>query len=131
MEALLLSIFFGMLVSGIIGLVLGSTIKKEGAGFWLGAFLGPVGWIITFLLPRDGAAGHELRETQHAAQPEVSDEPPSERDLSIDAYRICCTGAYATYKIAQLLALPRSNISIGAVGTIVTDRLKIVPASID
>ena len=34
-------------VFGVIGLVLGNIVgKKEGAGFFLGLFLGPLGWII-------------------------------------------------------------------------------------
>ena len=40
-------------VTGAVGAILGSIVGKGGAGFFLGAFLGPLGWIIVFLLPRD------------------------------------------------------------------------------
>ncbi len=42
-----------------------------------------------------------------------------------------CTGAHATHRIADLLALPRAHVSIGAVGTRVEAGSKIVRASID
>jgi len=40
-------------VFGTVGAFLGSTVDKRAAGFLLGVFLGPIGWIIVFLLPRD------------------------------------------------------------------------------
>lgn len=46
-------LYFAGLVSGAVGSVLGSMVGKGEAGFFLGAFLGPIGWIIVFLLPRD------------------------------------------------------------------------------
>ena len=42
-----------------------------------------------------------------------------------------CTGAHATHKIAQSLALPRAHVSIGAIGTRIDQELEIHPGSID
>ena len=44
---------FAGLITGFIGMLLGMFVEKALAGFWLGAFLGPIGWIIVFLLPRE------------------------------------------------------------------------------
>ena len=48
-----LIILIGAIVSGVIGAFLGESVNKGTAGFWLGFFLGPIGWIIVFLLPRE------------------------------------------------------------------------------
>ncbi|MEM7016746.1 MAG: MBL fold metallo-hydrolase [Pseudomonadota bacterium] len=42
-----------------------------------------------------------------------------------------CTGAHATFKLAQLLNLPRKHVSIGAIGTRVDSNLNIISASIE
>ena len=42
-----------------------------------------------------------------------------------------CTGAHATFKIAQLLGLPRPHVSIGAIGTRIDTQSAIIPASIE
>lgn len=43
--------FVGMVVTGIIGNLIGDR-KEDGAlGFWLGFFFGPLGLIVTCLLP--------------------------------------------------------------------------------
>jgi hypothetical protein len=47
-------IFISLLIfNSIVGIILGATIDNMWAGFWLGFFLGPIGWIILFLLPRE------------------------------------------------------------------------------
>ena len=46
-EAVLIQIFIGTLVGGLLG-----SIKRAGAEIFLGMFLGPTGWIIVFLLPQ-------------------------------------------------------------------------------
>jgi len=46
MEFLLL----GAVIAGVIGMAIGSSKGKVGAGFWLGFLLGPIGWIIAALL---------------------------------------------------------------------------------
>lgn len=63
------------IVSGVIGLVLGAIVDKLGSGFFLGLLLGPIGWIIVFLLPRD-------------APPKQSQGKRPERDLGSDAYKV-------------------------------------------
>ncbi len=42
-----------------------------------------------------------------------------------------CTGAHATHQIGTLLGLPRRDISIGAVGTVIDSDFNIVRASIE
>ena len=42
-----------------------------------------------------------------------------------------CTGAYATRKLADILELPRSAVSMGAIGTRIDPSLNIVPSSIE
>ena len=52
-EGILFIFIVGAFFSGLIGMFLGGSVNKGAAGFWLGFFLGPIGWIIVFLLPRD------------------------------------------------------------------------------
>ena len=73
------------IVSGVIGLVLGAIVDKLGAGFFLGLLLGPIGWIIVFLLPRDTQTQVANAESTPASKP-TSSRP--ERDLDSDAYKI-------------------------------------------
>ena len=47
-----MEILFALLLCGGIGAALGTTIEKSSMGFWLGLILGPIGWILVFLLPR-------------------------------------------------------------------------------
>ena len=42
-----------------------------------------------------------------------------------------CTGAYATRRLADYLELPRSSVSMGAIGTRIDRSLQIVPSSIE
>jgi 7,8-dihydropterin-6-yl-methyl-4-(beta-D-ribofuranosyl)aminobenzene 5'-phosphate synthase len=42
-----------------------------------------------------------------------------------------CTGAYATRKLADILELPHSAVSMGAIGTRIDPSLNIVPSSIE
>ena len=73
------------IVSGVIGLVLGAIVDKLGAGFFLGLLLGPIGWIIVFLLPRDTQTQVANAESTPASKP-TSSRP--ERNLDSDAYKI-------------------------------------------
>ncbi len=43
----------GAFFTALIGAWLGSKVHQEGTGFWLGLLLGPIGWIIVLLLPRE------------------------------------------------------------------------------
>lgn len=51
-----IALFFGGIVSGAIGGAIGTAKYNGIAGFFLGAFLGPIGWIIVLLLPADEEA---------------------------------------------------------------------------
>ena len=54
-EAVIGTVFgwsFAVLISCFIGGLIGSSVKRPGVGAVLG-FLGPIGWIIVLLLPRD------------------------------------------------------------------------------
>ena len=67
----------GIFVSSIVGVFLGSLVAKGSAGFFLGLFLGPIGWIIVFLLPR-----------------ETNVDLPVVRDLSNETYKVWLGNAY-------------------------------------
>ena len=79
-------LFFAGLVTGVIGMLLGITVDKGGAGFWLGAFLGPIGWIIVLLLPRDieSESGH----SQSAPQRNIPAPLPEDTNISSNSYRL-------------------------------------------
>ena len=83
------------IVSGVIGLVLGAIVDKWGAGFFLGLLLGPIGWIIVFLLPRDTQTQVANGESTPASKP-TSSRP--EQDLDSDAYRIWLGKQYGITK---------------------------------
>ena len=88
--------FFVGLISGIIGIFLGGIVEKGVAGFWLGAFLGPIGWIIVFLLPRDEESpNHQPNPT---IEQQVSRTSAPQRDLSSDAYKIWLGKKYSITK---------------------------------
>ena len=70
---------FGVLASTLIGALLGSAVNRAGMGAILGLFLGPIGWIIVLLLPR---------ETQQADSSPKHDSPMPSADLGDDSYRI-------------------------------------------
>ena len=78
---------FAGLITGFIGMLLGMFVEKALAGFWLGAFLGPIGWIIVFLLPRDSEAKKDSH-SQSAPQSNIPAPPPKDTDLSSDSYRL-------------------------------------------
>lgn len=92
-QELIVYIFIGFLVTGVIGWVLGSFIDKSEAGFWLGAFLGPLGWIIVFLLPRDSEYKKDSH-SQSAPQMSTTPPPPKDTDLSSDSYRLYLGNKY-------------------------------------
>ena len=87
------------IVSGVIGLVLGAIVDKLGAGFFLGLFLGPIGWIIVFLLPRDEQTkvGNAESTPIPSATSKLKSNRP-ERDLDSDAYKIWLGKQYSITK---------------------------------
>ncbi len=83
-------IFILGLLSGFVGAVLGATVDKGVAGFFLGAFLGPIGWLIVFLLPRD-TNDQTTPSTSQGNEPTPNYTPtdaPPDRDLNEDSYKI-------------------------------------------
>ena len=94
MELVFTAVFF-MAALGVVGLLLGFSVGKPFPGFLLGAFLGPIGWIIVFLLPRDvveTAATRPLSEVSGVA------EKQPDPDLANDAYRIWLAKKYQIKK---------------------------------
>jgi len=81
---------FGVFILGIVGMFLGLTVGKGFAGFFLGFLLGPIGWIIVFLLPRDTEIEDSLSDFGIRATPQTNTTPPppEDTDLSSDSYRL-------------------------------------------
>jgi len=80
----------GAIISGVIGAFLGGSVNKGTAGFWLGLFLGPIGWIIVLLLPRETSNSPQIPSptpTQTPAQTQKPKERPP-RDLTSDEYKV-------------------------------------------
>ena len=81
---------FGVFILGIVGMFLGLTVGKGFAGFFLGFLLGPIGWIIVFLLPRDTEIEDSPSDFGIRATPQINipAPPPEDTDLSSDSYRL-------------------------------------------
>ena len=79
-------IFIAGFISGLVGLGLGGIVGKGGAGLLLGLFLGPFGWIIVFLLPRDSEDSPSTPGYSSSPTPTTQNRP--ERNLESDAYKI-------------------------------------------
>lgn len=79
-------IFFMAFLCGCVGAFLGGFVDKDFAGFWLGCFLGPIGWVIVFLLPREN----------NSLAPKAS--PPQPYSLDNDEYKIWLVEAYHIQK---------------------------------
>lgn len=69
-------------ICACVGMFIGRTRGRGASGFWLGLFLGPIGWIITLLLPREGRRCPFCREVvadDATACPHCQREIPSPR----------------------------------------------------
>ena len=91
-EDILAFFIIGAVIGGIVGAFLGESVKKTGAGFWLGLFLGPIGWIIVLLLPRETSNSPQIPSptptpTPTPTQTQKSKERPP-RDLTSNNYKI-------------------------------------------
>ena len=85
----LVVLFVAGLLFGFVGVLIAANKGvSSAAGFWLGAFLGPIGLVIVALLSPDG-------DDQASAPAPVSKSFEGERALSNDAYRLWLTSRYA------------------------------------
>lgn len=65
-------LILGLIVSGIIGTMIGDKAQKGTEGFFFGLLLGPVGWIIIAVLAAgdsEGKVQHELEQGSKVACP--------------------------------------------------------------
>ena len=88
-EGILAFLIIGAIVSGIVGAFLGDSVNNGAAGFWLGLFLGPIGWIIVLLLPRE--TGNSPQAQAPKERPSSQTQTPKERpprDLASDEYKV-------------------------------------------
>ena len=82
-------LFVAGLVFGFVGIAIAANKGvSQTAGFFLGAFLGPIGLVIVALLSPAG-------EDQASAPAPFSKSFEGERELSNDAYRLWLTSRYA------------------------------------
>ena len=109
MEELWFLVIFVWLVFGVVGLALGATVEKWGAGLYLGLFLGPVGWIIVFLLPRvvetkEVSIAQKIGPRVGIARPDAQKTGPGikiarpERNLESDDYKLWLSKTYNIQK---------------------------------
>lgn len=61
-----MELFFFWIISAIVGAAILSRYNKAGTGCLLGALLGPIGWIIAFVMRGNAATEEEKR--RHAEQ---------------------------------------------------------------
>ena len=88
-EDILSILIVGAFFSGLIGMFLGGSVNKGMAGFWLGFFLGPIGWIIVLLLPRETSNHPQAQASKE--RPSSQSQTPKERpprDLASDEYKV-------------------------------------------
>ena len=89
-EDILVFWFIGAFISGIIGALLGFImLNRVFAGFWLGFFLGPIGWVIVFFLPRETSNSPQTQASKErpSSQAKAAEEGPP-RDLASDEYKV-------------------------------------------
>ena len=86
----------GLFASCFIGGMIGSSVNRFGVGLLLG-ILGPIGWIIVLLLPRDSL---QKTPTHSASNPSQDDKKqvmtaPATRDLADDGYKLYLAEKYS------------------------------------
>jgi len=96
-ELLFLLVFFA--IGGLIGLAIGSSKGRGAAGFWLGGFLGFIGWIIVAVMsPSSEVEARRMATAIAAAQgsnASLANQGPSSRPCpycaeSIQAAAVVC-----------------------------------------
>ncbi len=88
-ENLFISILIFVTICSVVGVLIGVEVDKGPAGFWLGFFLGPIGWIIVLLLPRDS----DSNPSEENKTPTI--QAPETRDLTDDAYKLYLAKKYS------------------------------------
>lgn len=85
---------FGLIASCLIGGMIGRSVNRFGVGL-LSGILGPIGWIIVLLLPRDSAK-KSINFSDFSASENKAQviEAPEKRDLSNDAYKLYLAEKY-------------------------------------
>ena len=96
-EGLLTVVFvwlFGLIASCFIGGMIGSSVNRFGVGLLLG-ILGPIGWIIVLLLPRDPVP--QTSSVSNASKDNKTQviDAPETRDLADDAYKLYLAKKYS------------------------------------
>ena len=85
---------FGLIASCFIGGMIGSSVNRFGVGLLLG-ILGPIGWIIVLLLPRDPVP--QTSSVSNASKDNKTQviDAPETRDLTDDAYKLYLAKKYS------------------------------------
>lgn len=89
---ILVTAFSSFVLMGFVGALLGGTRDRDIAGFFLGGFFGPIGWLIALLLPYGGGTCPECRNSHpsganmcaHCGQDltDVEEKPTIKEELS-------------------------------------------------
>jgi len=82
-------IVFWLLVGPLVGYAIGNTRGRAGLGVFLGLFLGPIGWLITFVL--EPADTHKCPHCGKAMSPgyKICGACGRERDIAYYTCHLC------------------------------------------
>lgn len=91
-------LFVAIVISCAIGGAIGNTVGRPGAGIIAGLFLGPLGWIIVLLLPREATPAPTVGSVTSPQPSSASSPLPRNRDLADDAYKLYLSDKYNVQK---------------------------------